>query len=62
MNDFDDKFEWFKEKAGEAYENVSTAADVIVMGAAVVPIYLAYKAGAGAVKGVKIFGNWLKNP
>ena len=59
MDDFDIKLNKIKNKAGEVYETAATVTDVVVMAAAAVPIYAAYKVGEGVVKGVKAFGNWL---
>lgn len=59
MDNLGMKIDELKGKTGEVCEGVATVADAVVFAAAAVPIYAAYKAGEGVVKGVKALGKWL---
>lgn len=53
------KIEEIKDKAGEVYETAETIAEGVATCVVGIPIYAAYKAGEGVVKGVNAFGKWL---
>ena len=59
MDNLDMKIDELKDKAGEVYETAETIAEGVVACVVGIPIYAAYKAGEGAVKGVKALGKWL---